>query len=141
MATRTRIPVRQQHSRPAGVGVLLLLLIVVGLLNFPIMCACGAMVPHEHSLFQVDHHHHGGAGGASGGEQAPALGSPVPGVPVLEAPTGTPAGSLLAVLLPSLAIGVVRWRQGQAHLSRLLAPSGRTVAPEPPPPQFSPSSL
>jgi hypothetical protein len=33
-------------------------LLVVGLLSFPSSCACGAVMPHDHSLFVLSAHHH-----------------------------------------------------------------------------------
>lgn len=43
-------------------SLLLTVALLAGLLNFPVTCACGAAVPHGHSLFQLaGHHHHGPA--------------------------------------------------------------------------------
>jgi len=43
--------------RSAG-GLILVLALVAGLLNFPSTCQCGAEVPHPHSLFLLADHHH-----------------------------------------------------------------------------------
>lgn len=43
--------------RSAG-GLILVLALVTGLLNFPTICHCGAELPHPHSLFVLADHHH-----------------------------------------------------------------------------------
>lgn len=43
--------------RSAG-GLILVLALITGLLNFPSVCHCGAELPHPHSLFLLADHHH-----------------------------------------------------------------------------------
>jgi hypothetical protein len=39
-------------------GLILVLALISGLLNFPSTCQCGAELPHPHSLFLLADHHH-----------------------------------------------------------------------------------
>lgn len=116
-------------------GLLVLPFLLVGLLNFPTSCLCGAEMPHSHSLFMLGGHHHGhshrdDATGhehtqASVGQQGPQLHTPA----MITSP-----GKHTAALLGQTADWTGQSTMYRPPWSFSLLADGQVLTPEPPPP-------
>lgn len=114
------------------------LVILVGLLNFPTFCTCGATISHAHSLFLISHHHHSQAASATA-DTGPATG---PSSVTVAADNDPVIRELDTGFLTSQPVAdTVTWLSARLGFSTLfhwfdvLPPwVGQIVDPEPPPP-------
>jgi hypothetical protein len=137
-------------------GMLLVVALLLGLLNFPTTCACGVAVPHEHSLFLLHDHHHGhdgdeadsgtpiGSGDAQDADESPSShalsqsGGENPemgATPTLLGPAGTSTlGEEIALVLRPLSANAERFRATPIDRLMLLG-TGELPIPDSPPPR------
>lgn len=124
-------------------GLLAVLFLVFGMLNFPSTCDCGAELPHAHSLFILGDHYHSPDGEidttpkphSSDATSSATHADWTPGGPTLQGPSsefigGGPIG--LSLTTVSTGSGLT---SGLSVDFRHSIPSGETTTPEPPPPQ------
>lgn len=68
--SQRRIQPSRYVARSGAGGLLIVALVAGSLLSFPTRCACGAPLPHEHSLFELQGHWHGPANSPEDGVSA-----------------------------------------------------------------------
>ena len=135
----------KRSRRPTAGMIILLVLLLTGLLNFPSVCNCGAELPHAHSLFMLADHHHTSDGELDRtppGDRPDASATSIAtntatSGPILQGPADEFAGGGPIGL--SLAMTMGAHLQGLIMTTEWLNPNqglGVTVAPESPPPQF-----
>ncbi len=135
---------RARAQRPVAGHLVIVLLLITGLLNFPSVCDCGAELPHAHSLFILADHDHAPNGdivvypmqqALDASAQAVAS-APSPNAPVIQGPSdefigGGPIGLSLSTFGPTGTLGsrtTLGWPVRGLNL-------GVSVAPESPPPR------
>jgi hypothetical protein len=132
------------YRPPAARYTLMVLLLLTGLLNFPSIAACGAELPHAHSLFMLADHHHEPDGELASmpQEHAPAAsGAPItadstPAGPILQDPSlefvsGGPVGLAIVTITASRSRGA----SAQIDQPRCHLPRDVTITPASPPPR------
>lgn len=117
-------------------------LIVAGLVATPANCACGARMPHTHSLFMLAGHHHTSDGYHT--KLPDASHGRMPGTSAGASPDDSPkiqemaghASDQLAMLVGEAQPGRDSWQRWTSRVDRIQLPDGQVLQPETGPPQL-----